>query len=501
VRSAIGRGASWMVLLRLCDRVVGLASTIVLARLLTPADFGLVAMAMSVIAVIELTTAFGFDVALIQKPTLERRDFDSAWTLSIILYCSCAVVIGLVSIPAAIFYGDPRLVNVMLFIGVGWIFSGLENSRIVEFRRRMDFAKEFVFSVSKRLVGFIVTITAAIVLQNYWALIIGMVTGRAAGFALSYLMIPCWPRIDLSSAGDLLKFSRWLLVNNAMLISVVRFPHFLIGKILGPQALGLFTVAYDIATLPATELSSPVNRAALPGYSSMASDQIKLKETFLDVGAVVVAVALPASAGLAMIAEPLVRVVLGENWLEAVPIIRILAISAALVAATGNNGVAHLAVGYPKAVTLQSLLRLAVLIALGVTLAPAFGSVGVAVAELCGAAVCLIASYPVIFRHLGISVVEYGRRMWRSVVATVGMATVIAIAEANLPGGHDVTSALFSLAILVPTGAVTYVVLMFAMWHLCGKPDGAERTLFNQCSGIVGIYRSTFLGRRPSRAQ
>ena len=260
-----------MVLMRLCDRVIGLASTIVLARLLTPADFGLVAMATSVIALIELATAFGFDVALIQKPTLERRDFDSAWTLSIILYCGCAVVISVVSVPVAVFYGDPRLVKVMLLIGVGWIFSGLENSRIVEFRRSMDFAREFVFSASKRLVGFIVTITAAIVLRNYWALIIGMVTSRAVGCAISYLMIPCRPRIDLSAAGHLLKFSRWLLVNNAMLVSVVRFPHFLIGKILGPQALGLFTVAYDIATLPATELSAPVNRAALPGYSSMAT--------------------------------------------------------------------------------------------------------------------------------------------------------------------------------------------------------------------------------------
>jgi lipopolysaccharide exporter len=501
MRSEIGKGAKWMVLLRLFDRVVGIASTLILARLLVPADFGLVAMAMSVIALIELATSFGFDVALIQNPKPERCDFDTAWTLSIAVYCGCAILIGLLSIPAAAFYDDPRLVNVMLVIGVGWVLGGFENSGIVEFRRRMDFGKEFLFSASKRLIGFVVTLVAAMLLRSYWALIVGMVTGRAAGVALSYVMVPYRPRFDLSEARKLLAFSRWLLVNNVTLVSVVRFPHFLIGRLLGPQLLGIFTVAYDIATLPATELSSPVNRAALPGYSAMVGDKIKFKETFLDVGAVVIALALPSSAGLAIVADPLVRVILGENWLQAVPVLQILAISAALVAATGNNGVAHLALGYPKCVTLQSLLRLLVLVVLGIALAPAFGIVGVAVAELCGAAVCLLASYPVIFKHLNISLVEYGARTWRSVVATVGMAAVVGIIEGQLAGAHTVASSLLTLAIAVPVGAVTYLFLMVTMWRFCGKPDGAERTLLTQVFGVVnGVYRTGFFGS-PSRVQ
>ena len=185
-----------------------------------------------------------------------------------------------------------------------------------------------------------------------------------------------------------------------------------------------------------------------------------------------------------MIAEPLVYVVLGENWLEAVPIIRILAISAALVAATGNNGVAHLALGYPKALTLQSLLRLVVLAVLGISLAPVFGIVGVAIAELCGAAAGLVASYPVVFRHLEISFVEYGARIWRPMLATSGMATVVMYVQSQFAGRHDVASALLSLGVAVPIGAVTHLLFMMALWWLCGKPDGAEKILINQVSDV-----------------
>jgi lipopolysaccharide exporter len=473
-----------MVLLRMSDRVVGVASTLVLARTLVPADFGLVAMAMSVIAVIELATAFGFDVALIQNPEPQRRHFDTAWTLTIALYTGCAALIVLLSWPTAAFYGEPRLVPVMLVIGIGWVLSGFENCGTVEFRRRMDFGREFVFVVAKRLIGFVTTMVAAVVFRSYWALVVGMVVGRAGGLLLSYVMAPYRPRLDLSAARELLSFSRWLLINNAVLVGVVRFPYFLIGRLLGPQPLGVFTLAYEIATMPATELSAPVNRAALPGYARMRAEPGAFKATFLDVGAAVVAVALPASIGLAVIADPLVRVLLGEQWLAAVPLIRILAVSAAFVAATGNNGVAHLALGAANFVSLQSALRLVALVVLGVALAPAWGITGVAVAELCGAVVCYVTSFPVVFRRLGITLGEYGGRVWRAVVATAGMATAVELVEGHWKGGEGIAAALLSLVITVPLGAVVYVVLLGLLWQVCGRPDGAERVLLNKVTAM-----------------
>ncbi len=484
-RSDIGNGAKWMVLLRMFDRVLAVANNLVLARLLTPVDFGIVAMAASVIALVELVTAFGFDVVLIQNPAPDRRHYNTAWTLSIALYCSCAGLIGLFSIPAAAFYREPRLITAMLVIGMGWILRGFENPAVVNFRRRMDFAREFLYTATIRVSGVILTIIAAIVFRSYWALVVGMVASRVIGLGLSYAMVPYRPRFDLSAAREMLAFSRWLLANNAALVGVVRLPHFLIGRLLGPQPLGLFTMSYDLATLPSSELSAPVNRAALPGYSRMAGDKPRFKTTFLDIGSAVMALALPASAGVMALAKPLVLVLLGEKWLGAVPIIQVLSISAAFVAASGNNGVAHLAAGSPKWVTFQSLVRLVVLAVLGLSLGPMFGIMGVTVAELCGGVAVFIASFPVIFRHLEITWIEYCARVWRPFVATFGMAAIVHVVQGYLPGSVNLASSMVVLAVAVPAGVAAYVALLAALWWLSGRPEGTETMLAGEALGMI----------------
>ncbi len=182
----IARGALWMLLLRVVDRSVGIVSTALLARLLVPGDFGLVAMAMSIIAMIELATSFSFDMALIQKPDVERKHYDTAWTLNIIVATCGALATAALAPAAAWFYEDPRIVPVMFAIGAGWLVSGLDNVGTVNFRRNMDFSTEFRLLAAKRLLTFVVTMVAALALRSYWALVVGMVTGRVLGVVLSY---------------------------------------------------------------------------------------------------------------------------------------------------------------------------------------------------------------------------------------------------------------------------------------------------------------------------
>jgi O-antigen/teichoic acid export membrane protein len=193
--------------------------------------------------------------------------------------------------------------------------------------------------------------------------------------------------------------------------------------------------------------------------------------------------------GLTVVAEPLVRVLLGEKWLEAIPIISILAISAAFVAASGNNGIALLALGYAKLLTVQSFMRLLVLVVSSAVLAPAHGILGVAIAELCGAVVVLLASYPVVFRYLNISVMDYWASIWRPLIATAGMAVVVEAAEKMLGTSHDIASALIRLSVGVGVGIATYVVLIVSLWWLCGRPNGAETIVLHKVSGVLRAIR------------
>jgi O-antigen/teichoic acid export membrane protein len=124
-----------MVLFKLLDRGIGLVSTVVLARLLLPVDFGVVAMASSVIALAELLGSFSFDVALIQHKRARREQFDTAWTLNLLFALGCAGALALAAYPAAAFYSEPRLQPVILVLAAGTLVQGLENVGVVAFRK------------------------------------------------------------------------------------------------------------------------------------------------------------------------------------------------------------------------------------------------------------------------------------------------------------------------------------------------------------------------------
>ena len=479
----IARGAAWMVLFRLLDRSVGVVSTVVLARLLVPADFGLVAMAMSIIAVIELATAFGFEIALIQKRDAVREHFDTAWTLNVIVAFlgACATLVA--AAPAADFYGDPRLMPVMLAIAAAWAIFGFENIGTVYFRREMDFGAEFRFMVSKRMIAFVVTLGAAITLRSYWALVIGSMTGRVAGVALSYVLHPYRPRPALSRVRELFSFSGWMLANNVVSVLLSKAPHFVVGRMLGAGAVGTYTVASEFAQLAQTELIAPINRAMFPGYSRLVADPVAFRRTCLGATELIMLIVLPVSVGIAALAGPFIRLLLGAQWGEAVPIIQILAFAGAVQALTSNNVSVYLALGRPHLVTTilgARLLSLAVGIAI---IYREGGLLGVAHAELWSSLASMAVSLPTLFLTVKLTIREFMRALWRPTIASAAMGWIV-VQSATLPfdqlGAATAARELIAGTLL---GLLTYPALLAAAWWLAGRPEGMETLLVRKLAG------------------
>ena len=489
VKRSIATGAAWMVLFKVVDRMLGVISTVVLARLLVPADFGLVAMAMSVIALLELMSAFGFDVALIQKQSPTRTDFDTAWTLNLsIAFCVAALTAAL-AVPVAGFYAEPRLVDVMLVLAIGWLIAGFENIGIVEFRRKMDFRSEFLFMAARRLITFVIGLTAAFALRSYWALVVGMLAGRVGGVVLSYLMHSFRPRLCLRSARELIRFSSGILAVNALAAGLARVPHFFVGRLYGPEALGAYTVGSELAYMPSSELIAPINRAVFPGYSRLIDDVAKLREAYLDVASVIALVALPASVGVATIADPLVRVLLGLKWLDAAPVIQVLAAAGAIAAITSNNGSAFMALGRTWLLPGVLAFRLAIMVAAMFWLAPRLGVLGVAYAEVVSYALSLIVMYPVLFRAMRVSVAQYFGNLWRPVVASALMGLCVVQVTGWVGSGAGSLATIPQLAAGVATGIVTYPALIWVLWRLSGTPRGAESLALAQIRATLQRLR------------
>jgi O-antigen/teichoic acid export membrane protein len=479
MRDQIAKGAAWMVLFRLFDRSIGIVSTAVLARLLIPNDFGLVAMAMAVIVFIELATAFGFELALIQMRAPEREHYDTAWTLNLLVACGGAVVTALAAYPAAAFYGDDRVAPVMLAIGAAWLVSGFENVGTVNFRREMDFGAEFRWLAGKRVIAFVVTMAAAFALHSYWALVIGTAAGRVAGVLLSYALHPYRPRpnLSLARARELFSFSGWVFGNNVLNVALDRVPHFVVGRLFGAQSLGAYTVAAEIANLASTELIAPINRAMFPGYARLTGDPPLFRKTCIEATAVIMLIALPVCMGIAVLAGPFVRLLLGAQWGEAVPLIQVLAVAAAVSAITSNNIAAYLALGRPYLATLILGVWLVVLV-IGMAVAGrGNGAIGVAWAELAAALASLAVSLPTLFTTIGIRAREYLGVFWRPLLASALMGWAI---WAWLEPGFDADDALAASSQLlagISIGCVVYPIAVAALWAFGRSRESVEAML------------------------
>lgn len=489
----MAKGAAWMVLFKLVERSLGLISTLVLARLLVPADFGVVAMATSVIAVLELLTGFSFDIALIQKQDAERRHYDTAWTLNIITWGTVAVLMFAAAGPVAAFYREPRVEYVLYALAIGILANGFENIGIVAFRKELTLNKEFYFLVTKKFIAAATGITVAVIFRSYWALVAGMVTSRVLGAVLSYFVHPFRPRLSLAGAHELLHFSRWLFVLSVQGAAISKAADFIVGRIAGPTALGVYNLGQEISNLPTTELVLPISRALFPGYAKMASDQNELCRGFLAVVAMLALLAVPAAAGIAVLADPLVNLLLGQKWLEVIPVIGVLAPYGLLMAFYTSAVHLLIASGRAKTVTWLAMIQLAVLLP-GLVLGVRWGGlVGAAYGALTTALVMVPLTYVWTLRVIGARVRDYTGLIWRPVLAAVAMTASVALWMRWLDEVGFGAERMIVLLTSASLGVAVYGLSVFLLWRFGGMPPGAETYL-------LGIARAKLRSASPESA-
>ena len=203
----VADGARLMITLRIAERLVGLASFSILARFLAPSDFGLLALATSVIAVVELFGQAGINLALIQRRNASRNEYDTAWTIDVIIGAVAAGIVASSAASIALALHEPRVERVLYCLAAASAIGGFRNIGIVDFQKTFQFGKELRLRLSTRTLKAIASIAFALVWRDYWALVAGYVTGMLVATLLSYAMHPYRPRFTLSAFGQFTHFS------------------------------------------------------------------------------------------------------------------------------------------------------------------------------------------------------------------------------------------------------------------------------------------------------
>ena len=468
--TALFSGTLWVVAARWGMRVIGLVSTVMLARLLTPADFGIIALAMLVVGLIEIFNETGLVIFIIRHPDPQRSHFDTVFTLQLIIGALLSLTILAAAPWGAAFFRAPAIEPVIQCLALRSLMWGMENPGIIWFRRNMDFKKDFQFMVTNKLVSFVVTLAAAVILRSHWALVIGILSGGVIALVQSYRMHPYRPRFSLAEARHAWSFSTWMLLVNMLEFANTRIDELIIGRTRSITEMGYYTVGSSIAAAPVQEVISPMTRVWEPAFARLAHDPEALENTYRRVISAVAIIALSVSTGLSLVAYDIALLVLGPAWLPAVPVMQILTIAAGMAAMTMPLGSVLGATGDPRILLSLAAVRTLLLVATMVPAAMWYGLAEVAMGRAAATAIALAVSFTVFEHVAGLKPLTLARSLLRPLLAALAMAAMV-LAIQHLAPQHPLPR----LILCVPAGAATFAATLLALWALAGHPAGVER--------------------------
>lgn len=489
LRARLARGAAWSSSARLISNILNLISTLVLARILFPADFGLVAIATTILAVLSSFSEIPIGAALIQHRDPQEEHFHTAWTISLIRSIILALIFSAISYPASILFNDPRLNGIMLALSGSIIIGGLGNPQTSIFIRDLVFSRQFLLDVAQKFISVGVSIAVALEFHSYWALVLGQVASQVAGVAISYVIIPYRPKFSLKHWRDIFDFSVWLTLGQVVNTLNWRLDHLLIGGILGKTALGYYSVGDNLANMPTREAISPLTAPLFPAFSAKGGDKAQLVGMYQSAQAFITAVALPAGVGVALVAGPLVRLTMSDKWESVIFIIQMLA---SVYAAQTLGSLAQplaMATGRTRLLfqrDLQGLLMRIPLILLGLFLG---GLKGVIYARVISGSIGIAFNFAVVKKILDIGYYQQLKSNFRTILSVLLMAAIVYTAAALIDFGRDAKGLLIQLGFLSILGALSYTSIRAVLWQCCGRPVGPEADFIQLIVGAGKKFR------------
>lgn len=488
----VARGAGWIVGGRAATGLLGFVNTIILARLLAPDDFGIVAIGLTAMQILTNLSDIGVSQAVIRFRDASRDDLDTLFTLSAIRGLLIALLLAAAAPAAASFYGDLRAGWVFVGVAAFPLLTGFVNPKFYEFERLLDYSKDFLASLLNKIAGVIVSIAVAVAFRSYWAIVLGLAMNGLVQLVLSYAMRPYRPRFSLASLRRILGFSGWLTGVGLMGALNNKLDPLILARAIGIGGAGHYFMGLQLAELPTRELAFPAARAIFPGLSELQGDRARARLAFLAGVEAMAAAAMPAAIGFALVARDLVPFLLGDKWAAAVPVIEIITPIMGVQMPLIATQYYAMALGETRRVFWREAAFFLIRTPVFVWASFAFGLIGAASAvAVCGLA--HIALNLALYRRVsGGRATDPVRRARRSIVAVAVMAlTLLALRAA---GVGEAATPVLKVAGEVLLGAGVYFAAHFALWRGEGAPDGVERLVLSLVAPVIAGPRR----RRPA---
>jgi len=305
-----------------CKGFIRLASQLVIARLLVPADFGLIAMIAPILALVQLIGDFGLGQAIVVRREIRSTEVSSLFWIGLLLNVALALVLALVSPLIARMYGDPRAVPITLALAALLPVSGLATQHAALLNRNLNYIALALLDIAPSTVYLAAGVATAWRGWGYWSLIAATIADTLAGVILTWSFSrwrPGWPSYD-PNVWSLLRVSAHIAAYNFAGYATTSFDNILIGVTKGADALGFYDRGYKLVVQPIGQLIAPVTRIAVPLLSRLGPADIRYKRAYLDMVHMMLLIGMPGILIATLMAKPIVFIFLGRRWLEVAPI-------------------------------------------------------------------------------------------------------------------------------------------------------------------------------------
>jgi PST family polysaccharide transporter len=384
--STVGRlarsGAMWSVVMHVGRQVISLVGTVIVSRILSPSDYGLIAMVATFTALLQTFSDFGLSWATIQRRNISTPQVHNLFWLNavfgLLLWLSC-----IVAAPAlAAFYGRSELGMVTVVLGASFAFAGFAAQPTALIKRAMHLKKFSMIVIASTLIGVCAGVAVAMFGGGYWALVVQIVVTQFFRSVLTFLgsgYRPGLPRRNVDTL-VLVRFGGYMAVTGTLLFFARSFDNVLIGKTLGSEELGYYSRAYFIVSLPAIFATTIMSNVMVPSLSALADDRARMASAYRRALGFSAVVGFPASLGLAVLAPAAVRLIYGDSWQPVVPLLIWLSIAGLFQPVYETASWLFVSNGKSRSYFSWSLLG-AVSLMVGFTIGIRWGTLGVAIAS------------------------------------------------------------------------------------------------------------------------
>jgi O-antigen/teichoic acid export membrane protein len=463
----------WSAATRLVGQAVSWMMTIVVIRLLSPADYGVLAMAVILPSALYLLNDLGLDVVLVQRvsPAEGFRRQVFGVVIGVNLLCALALVAGAPLVAA--FFSEPILVPILRVLSLQFLLLVFETLPRARLEQRLDFRSQSLINLGASWLGGLATLALAWSGWGVWALVWGRLTSTAANTVALNVVAPslCRPSFSLAAVRRALSFGGIVTLERGTWQLFTDADKVIGGRLWSDATLGLYSVAQDLATMPMHRTGGLVTAIGLPAFSQVQDRLDEVRFYLLKAARITSVLSFPIFIGLAVTAPEAVAVLLGSKWPAAAPLLQILALIMPLRMVATLLPPVLWGIGRPG-VSAGNVLIAAIVIPWACLIGAQWGPPGMALAWL--------GAYPVVFAItlrraggvLGLRMPDFGRAMQAPALASLAMAAVVLGTRYLLP---DQAGAAARLLVLVPTGAVTYLVAIL----------GLQRTALQEAMQLV----------------